>query len=229
VSFAATVVPPIILADQDSAQAALLATYNTIRSGKFDWVAGGFVTDMSVRPIFADEVNCFNGVLTLSRAAVITAIPRTSEIGTYSGITEIITQWYLPEQILKVKILTGYPNHPVGKIFAGYQQRWSHREADGPTQGHRVPLCSIHNTIGVKRAGMLTVDKGVTKIIQPCRVFEGAHMSCDLQGMSRSFRCGRRGTRRCRSVLEWFRSGSGWAASVVSYGNDSIVTRRGSS
>lgn len=40
-SFAATVVPPIILADQaNSAQAALLATYNTVRAGKFGWVAG---------------------------------------------------------------------------------------------------------------------------------------------------------------------------------------------
>lgn len=116
---------------------------------------------------------------------------------------EIIMQWYLLEQILKVKIPTGYPNHPVGKIFAGYQQQRSHREADGPTQVHRVPLCPIHNTIGIKRAGMLNADKGVTKIIRPCGTFEGAPVSCDLRGMSRPFRRGRRRlcpaprTRRC--------------------------------
>ncbi|MGH3751840.1 MAG: glycosyltransferase family 4 protein [Pseudonocardiaceae bacterium] len=78
----------------------------------------------------------------------------------------IITQWYSPErgpnpsptaaQLSErgheVKVLTGFPNYPTGKIFAGYRQRWSHREADGPVQVRRVPLYPSHDTNGIKRA-----------------------------------------------------------------------------
>lgn len=78
----------------------------------------------------------------------------------------IITQWYSPERVPnpsptaiqlsdrghEVKVLTGFPNYPTGKIFAGYQQRWSHREADGPVQVRRVPLYPSHDTNGIKRA-----------------------------------------------------------------------------
>ncbi len=78
----------------------------------------------------------------------------------------IITQWYSPERVPNpssttaqlserghhVKVLTGFPNYPTGKIFAGYRQRWSHREVDGHVEVRRVPLYPSHDTNGVKRA-----------------------------------------------------------------------------
>lgn len=51
-----------------------------------------------------------------------------------------------------MRVLTGFPNYPTGKIFAGYQQRWFHRETDGFVQVRRVPLYPSHDTNGVKRA-----------------------------------------------------------------------------
>ncbi len=78
----------------------------------------------------------------------------------------IVTQWYSPEkgpnpsptavQLSErgheVKVLTGFPNYPTGKIYAGYRQRWSHREVDGLVQVRRVPLYPSHDTNGIKRA-----------------------------------------------------------------------------
>lgn len=78
----------------------------------------------------------------------------------------IVTQWYSPERGPnpsptavtlserghKVKVLTGFPSYPTGKIFTGYRQRWSHHEADGHVQVRRVPLYPSHDTNGVKRA-----------------------------------------------------------------------------
>ncbi|MGH3870144.1 MAG: glycosyltransferase family 4 protein [Pseudonocardiaceae bacterium] len=78
----------------------------------------------------------------------------------------IISQWYSPErgpnpsplaaQLSQrghqVKVLTGFPNYPTGTIFAGYRQRWSHREVDGRVQVRRVPLYPSHDTNGVRRA-----------------------------------------------------------------------------
>ncbi|MGH3770008.1 MAG: glycosyltransferase family 4 protein [Pseudonocardiaceae bacterium] len=78
----------------------------------------------------------------------------------------IITQWYSPERVPnpsatavqlaerghEVKVLTGFPNYPTGKVYPGYRQRWSYRESDGPVQVRRVPLYPSHDTNGIKRA-----------------------------------------------------------------------------
>ncbi|MGH3764956.1 MAG: glycosyltransferase family 4 protein [Pseudonocardiaceae bacterium] len=78
----------------------------------------------------------------------------------------IVTQWYSPERGPnpsstaatlserghEVKVLTGFPNYPTGRIYAGYQQRWSHHEADGLVHVRRVPLYPSHDTNGIKRA-----------------------------------------------------------------------------
>ncbi|MGH3430623.1 MAG: glycosyltransferase, partial [Mycobacteriales bacterium] len=78
----------------------------------------------------------------------------------------IITQWYSPERVPnpsatalqlaerghQVKVLTGFPNYPTGRVYPGYRQRWSHREVDGPVQVRRVPLYPSHDTNAVKRA-----------------------------------------------------------------------------
>ncbi|MGH3788092.1 MAG: glycosyltransferase family 4 protein [Pseudonocardiaceae bacterium] len=78
----------------------------------------------------------------------------------------ILTQWYSPERVPyppsiaaqlsqrghDVKVLTGFPNYPTGKIFAGYRQRWCLRECDGPVQVRRVPLYPSHDANGIKRA-----------------------------------------------------------------------------
>ncbi|MBV8541741.1 MAG: glycosyltransferase family 4 protein [Pseudonocardiales bacterium] len=78
----------------------------------------------------------------------------------------IITQWYSPERAPnpsatavqlaerghEVKVLTGFPNYPTGRVYPGYRQRWSHREVDGSVQVRRVPLYPSHDTNGIKRA-----------------------------------------------------------------------------
>jgi glycosyltransferase involved in cell wall biosynthesis len=51
-----------------------------------------------------------------------------------------------------VKVLTGFPNYPYGKILDGYQQRWSHREVRGDVTVRRVPLYASHDNNGLRRA-----------------------------------------------------------------------------
>lgn len=76
----------------------------------------------------------------------------------------IVSQYYPPEAVPlpadlaeglaarghQVKVLTGYPNYPSGRIFPGYRQRWRHTE-DGAVAVHRVPLFADHSSSAVRR------------------------------------------------------------------------------
>lgn len=77
----------------------------------------------------------------------------------------IVTQYYPPEKAVigpaiaqglkekghEVRVLTGYPNYPEGKIFPGYKQRWRGRENIDGVDVLRVPLWADHSTSPVRR------------------------------------------------------------------------------
>lgn len=77
----------------------------------------------------------------------------------------IVSQYYPPENALipatiartlaakghHVKVLTGYPNYPEGKLFEGHTMRWRTREKDGDIDVLRVPLWLDHSESAVRR------------------------------------------------------------------------------
>ena len=77
----------------------------------------------------------------------------------------IVSQYYPPEAVPlpadlahglaqrghRVKVLTGYPNYPTGRVFPGYRQRWRSTEDDGGVQVWRVPLFADHSQSAVRR------------------------------------------------------------------------------
>lgn len=77
----------------------------------------------------------------------------------------IISQYYPPESAFvpatiartlaaqghQVKVLTGYPNYPDGRLYDGHTQRWRTRESDGPIDVLRVPLWIDHSQSAVRR------------------------------------------------------------------------------
>lgn len=77
----------------------------------------------------------------------------------------IVSQYYPPEAVPfpsdlahglaarghRVKVLTGFPNYPTGRLFPGYRQRWRSVESDGAVDLHRVPLFADHSQNAIKR------------------------------------------------------------------------------
>lgn len=77
----------------------------------------------------------------------------------------IVSQYYPPEAVPlpadlargfatrghQVKVLTGFPNYPTGRVFPGYRQRWRSVEKDGAVELHRVPLLADHSQNALKR------------------------------------------------------------------------------
>lgn len=77
----------------------------------------------------------------------------------------ILSQYCYPEPDLKclplakefksrgfqVEILTGYPSHPIGKLYDGYRMRISHSEYIEGIKVNRVPLFIDHSTSAIKR------------------------------------------------------------------------------
>lgn len=77
----------------------------------------------------------------------------------------VVTQYFPPEAVPlpddlaqglakrghQVKVLTGYPNYPIGRIFDGYQQKRRFKERRGLVEVHRVPLYPDHSTKTLKR------------------------------------------------------------------------------
>jgi glycosyltransferase involved in cell wall biosynthesis len=50
-------------------------------------------------------------------------------------------------------VLTGFPNYPQGKLYAGYKQQWSHLERTGDrSRVRRVPLYPSHSSSSAGRA-----------------------------------------------------------------------------
>lgn len=58
----------------------------------------------------------------------------------------------LAERGHDVKVLTGFPHHPYGRVYDGYPQRWSHIEHRGPVLLRRVPLYPSHDVNPFRRA-----------------------------------------------------------------------------
>lgn len=77
----------------------------------------------------------------------------------------VLTQYYPPENAFyaasvarnlasrghEVRVLTGFPNYPVGQLLNGYQQHWRTREIDGDIQILRVPLYTDHSQTAARR------------------------------------------------------------------------------
>jgi len=51
----------------------------------------------------------------------------------------------------QVEILTGYPSHPIGKLYSGYKMRLKHTEYIKGIRVNRVPLFIDHSTSAIKR------------------------------------------------------------------------------
>jgi colanic acid biosynthesis glycosyl transferase WcaI len=78
----------------------------------------------------------------------------------------IVTQWYPPEPAPipanlaedlatrghDVRVLTGFPNYPEGRIYPGYRQRWKDESSWNGVTVRRVPLYANHDMSGVRRA-----------------------------------------------------------------------------
>lgn len=78
----------------------------------------------------------------------------------------MITQWFDPEPTFKgllfaqelkrqghdVRVLTGFPNYPGGRLYDGYRVRFFQREVIDGIQVLRVPLYPSHDGSGLRRA-----------------------------------------------------------------------------
>ncbi|TFD28005.1 glycosyltransferase WbuB [Cryobacterium cryoconiti] len=79
----------------------------------------------------------------------------------------IVSQYYPPEfaiipselaEILaarghSVRVLTGFPNYPQGRLYAGFKQSWRHIEFQGDVAVRRVPMFIDHSQNGLARVG----------------------------------------------------------------------------
>jgi colanic acid biosynthesis glycosyl transferase WcaI len=77
----------------------------------------------------------------------------------------IVSQWFRPEPAYlpgdladelagrghEVRVLTGFPNYPEGRIYPGYRQRWAGPTRDGAITLRRVPLYANHDTSPARR------------------------------------------------------------------------------
>jgi len=78
----------------------------------------------------------------------------------------IVSQWYPPEPVHipatlagelarrghEVRVLTGLPTYPEGRLYPGYRQRWRNRTSAGQVTVRRVPLYPSHDGSGARRA-----------------------------------------------------------------------------
>jgi colanic acid biosynthesis glycosyl transferase WcaI len=77
----------------------------------------------------------------------------------------IVSQYFRPERVsipvtladelscrgYDVEVITGWPNYPDGKLFAGFKQKLVHKELHGDVVVRRVPLFVSHSTSAVGR------------------------------------------------------------------------------
>ncbi|MFZ6991408.1 glycosyltransferase family 4 protein [Curtobacterium sp. RRHDQ66] len=57
----------------------------------------------------------------------------------------------LAERGHDVRVVTTFPNHPYGRLFDGWRQRFRHVEADGPVTVRRVPMLPDHSGSAARR------------------------------------------------------------------------------
>ena len=100
----------------------------------------------------------FNLGLLRTGWSTIVTIPRALKI-------VIVTQYYKPENAKipnsiaqslaqrghEVRVVTGYPNYPEGRLYSGFRQKLVHHENDGLVQVRRVPLVVSHSQNPVAR------------------------------------------------------------------------------
>ena len=78
----------------------------------------------------------------------------------------IVSQWYAPEPAYipenlarelvarghRVRVLTGFPTYPTGRVYPGYRQRWTDTTVRDGVTVRRVPLYPSHDHSGARRA-----------------------------------------------------------------------------
>lgn len=78
----------------------------------------------------------------------------------------IVSQLYAPEPVFiaaslaeelarrghDVRVLTGFPNYPEGRIYPGFRQRWNDQTHDGRLTVRRVPIYPSHDSSAFRRA-----------------------------------------------------------------------------
>ncbi|ROT29753.1 glycosyltransferase family 4 protein [Micromonospora sp. HM5-17] len=77
----------------------------------------------------------------------------------------VISYWFPPEPAFipgclaeelaarghEVRVLTGFPNHPTGRIYPGYRQRWRAQSVEGGVTIRRVPSYVSHDGTAARR------------------------------------------------------------------------------
>lgn len=77
----------------------------------------------------------------------------------------VLTQYFPPENAYlvadlvkglgeaghQVRVLTGFPNYPEGKLYPGFRQKWHHRDQFGEAEVLRVPLFIDHSNSATRR------------------------------------------------------------------------------
>jgi glycosyltransferase involved in cell wall biosynthesis len=99
----------------------------------------------------------------------------------------VVSQWYPPEPGMfipatlaeglaarghEVRVLTGFPNYPDGKIYPGFRQRWSHRSTVDQLTVRRVPLYPSHDSSRIRRAANY-LSFGTTSAVAAVRYLSG--------------------------------------------------------
>ncbi|MBE1490151.1 glycosyltransferase family 4 protein [Plantactinospora soyae] len=78
----------------------------------------------------------------------------------------VISYWFPPEPAFipgclaeelaarghEVRVLTGFPNYPTGRIYPGYRQRWRDQTDEGGVTIRRVPMYASHDGSPARRA-----------------------------------------------------------------------------
>lgn len=59
--------------------------------------------------------------------------------------------WELAARGHEVRVLTGFPNYPTGKLYPGFRQRWRDQREDGGVTIRRVPLYASHDGSASRR------------------------------------------------------------------------------
>ncbi|PTA46287.1 glycosyltransferase family 4 protein [Micromonospora sp. RP3T] len=90
----------------------------------------------------------------------------------------VVSQWYPPEPIFiagelatelaarghEVRVLTGFPNYPSGRIYEGFRQRWRDEHTEGRLTVRRVPLYPSRDASVLRRVATF-VSFGLTSAI----------------------------------------------------------------
>ena len=81
----------------------------------------------------------------------------------------------LAERGHAVRVLTGFPNYPVGRVYPGYRQRLDHVETPSPgVEVRRVPLYPSHDANAVKRVANYADLRGQRRAVGETLTSAGA-------------------------------------------------------